>query len=456
MSRGLHSGPSPCRCALLTFAVAALLTGCTFIPRGTSALRHEAVRAGRPFVEPPPERHLPPLSAVPTAGELVHRALLDSPDVEAAYWQWRVALEAVPQRGTQATVPMIGGTVSLKNGAASAGGAMLELANMSSAPIEWPGKPRAEARAALQRAYAAGWKFRRAQFAVRRQTLDAWHTLVADSAMLVLLRRDAALLRELDAFARARIEAGAASPTTALAVENELTRVRAKIAAASAKLPADRAAVNRVLGRPVRRPLGVPRDLPRQTLPRGGMRRTLALAVRRNPDLAALRRDIRAGRIDIERARMSYIPDFTLSAASSLDGITQNLGGALMLPFVRYQAINAAIRQSRDRLRETEAQLRSRRLGIAARLLTDLVMIQGDTRQIDLYEGDFLPRLARMAAFARTDVEQSRAALEEPVRIERTRVQVQEAVLALRLDEAERLADMEDLAAVRLAGAAQG
>jgi hypothetical protein len=29
---------------------------------------------------------------------------------------------------------------------------MLQLANMSSAPIEWPSKPLAEARAALQRA----------------------------------------------------------------------------------------------------------------------------------------------------------------------------------------------------------------------------------------------------------------------------------------------------------------
>ena len=420
MSRGLQSGPSAHRCALLAFALAALFTGCTFIPRGTAALRREAVRAGRPFLEPPPQRHLPPLSAVPTARELVHRALLDSPDAEAAYWQWRAAIEAVPRRGTQATVPMFGGTGSLKNGAASAGGAMLELANMSSAPIEWPGKPRAEARAALQRAYAAGWKFRRAQFAVRRRTLDAWHALVADSEMLALLRRDAALLGELDAFARARIETGAASPTTALAIENELTRVRAEIAATSAKLPADRAAVNRVLGRPVRRPLGVPRELPRQGFTLDSMTRMLTLAVRRNPDLAALRRDIRAGRIDIERARMNYIPDFTLSAASSLDGITQNLGGALMLPFVRYRAINAAIRQSRDRLRETEARLRSRRLGITARLLTDLVMIQGDTRQIDLYEGDFLPRLARMAAFARTDVEQSQAAIDEPIRIERT------------------------------------
>lgn len=423
------------------------------MPRGAQALRRQAVLAGQPFRKPPQERHLPPLAAVPAPRELVHRALLNSPDVEAAYWRWRAAIEAIPQRGTEMTVPALGATVGLKNGAASNASTMLQLANMSSAPIEWPSKPLAEARAALQRAYAAGWSFRRAQFAVRRQTLDAWYKLVADSAMLGLLRRDEGLLGELDDFAQARIETGAAPPTAALTIENERTGLRARIAAVSAQLPADRAALNRIIGRSVRRPLRVPREFPRSPLPQGGMTRMLTLAVRRNPDLAALRRDIRAGRIDLERAKMNYIPDFSLSAATSLDGITQNLGGAIMLPFVRYQAINAAIRQNRDWLRQSEAELRSGRLSVAARVVADLVIVHSDARQINLYEGVVLPRLQRLADFARTDVEQNRAAIDEPVQIERTRVRIQETILELRLDEGERSADMDALIGARLENA---
>ena len=435
---------------LLVLATTTLLAGCTFLPRGTSALRRAAVHAGRPFVKPPRQRHLPPLSAVPTSQELVQRALLNSPEVEASYWQWRASIEAIAQQGTELTVPALGASVGLKSGVASSANTMLQLANMSSAPIEWPAKPFAQARAALQRAYAAGWNYRRAQFAARRQTLEAWYKLVADTQTLGLLRRDAALLRELDAFARARIEAGGASPTQALAIENELTGLRTRIAAVSAALPADRAQVNRLIGRPVRRALRVPGTLPRVSLARHDMTRTLALAARRNPLLAGLRRDVRAGRIDIERASMNYIPDFTVSAATSLDGITQSLGGAIMFPFVRYRAIDAAIRQNRDWLRETEARLRSQRLGIAARLMADLMIIRGDVRQIDLYEGVLLPRLARLAAFARTDVAQSQAAVDEPTRIERTRVQVRETVVRLRLDEADRLADVDALVATRL------
>ena len=420
------------------------------MPRGARTLQRQAVLAGRPFLKSPQKRYLPPLPALPGPQELVRRALLNSPNVEAAYWRWRAAIEVIAQRGAEMTVPALGATTDLKNGAASYGNAMLQLADMSSAPIEWPSKPLAEARAALQKAYAAGWQYRRAQFAVRRQTLDAWYKLVADSAMLDLLRRDAVLLRELNAFARAHIEAGAASPTAALTIENRLTRLHARMTAVSAELLADRAALNRVIGRPVRRPLRVPEKLPSTALPPGNLTRMLTLAVRRNPDLAALRRDVRAGRIDVERAKMNYIPDFDLSAGTSLDGITQNFGGAIMFPFVRYHAINAAIRQNRDSLRESEAELRSTRLSVAARVMADLVMAQSDARKIELYESVFLPRLERLAAFARTEVEQNRAAIDGPVQIERTQVQIHETILELRLDEAERQADMDDLTATRL------
>lgn len=54
----------------------------------------------------------------------------------------------------------------------------------------------------------------------------------------------------------------------------------------------------------------------------------------------------------------------------------------------------------------------------------------------------------RLGAFAHTELEQGGGA-EEPVRIERTRVQVEQAVLALRLDEVDRLTDMETLIAIR-------
>ncbi len=437
-------------------AVIALIAaaGCTFSPHGETAIRRQADTAGRPFALPPPRRHPQPLPAVPTPRQLVSRALVESPDVEAAYWQWRAAIEEIPQQGTEPTVPMLGATIGLQSGATSAAGTMLQLANMSSAPIEWPIKPLTQARAALQRAYAAGWNYRRAQFAARRDVLDAWYKLTADVKMVDLLRQDERLLGELEAFARARIETGTTPATTALSVEDERTALRARIIAVSARLPADRAELNQILGRPVRSALGVPDRFPRQPARRADMDRLLAQAVRRNPDLAALRREIRADRLDIERAKLDYLPDFTLSVDSSLDGLMQNPGAGIMLPFMAYQGIDAAIRQSRDRLRQARAQLRSRRLGVTSGLVADLVLIDGDVRQIDLYENTLLPRLRQLADFARTDVAQSQTASDAPVRIERLRVRARETILDLRLDAARRTADVEAITAARLGNGA--
>lgn len=446
-----HAATSFVRYAVPTLAVSVLFAGCTFLPPGETALRQQADRMGRPFAEAPQRRHPAPLPAMPTPQQLVARALRASPDVEAAYWQWRAAIEEVPQQGTEQTVPMLGATVGLANGAPSAANTMLQLANMSSAPIQWPTKPLTAARAALQRAYAAGWRYRRAQFAVRRDTLDAWYELVADTGTLALLRQDDRLLGELDAFAQARIEAGTTPPTAALRIEDERTALRARIVAMTSRLPADRARLNQILGRPVRRSLGVPERFPR-TVPRhADENRLLAEAIRRNPELAALRREIRADRFDIERAKLDFLPDFTLSAATGLDGVTQNLGGGIMFPIMAYQGIDAAIRQSRDWLHGTQAQLRGRQLGIAAELIADLSSIDSDARQIDLYEKTLLPRLRRLATFARTDVAQSAAASDEPVRIERLRMHVLETVLDLRRDQEKRAADIDAITAVRIA-----
>ncbi len=439
-------------CGRLAAAALALIaaTACTFTPRAESGLRRQAEAAGRPFVASPLRRPLHPLPPVPTPRQLVSRALAENPEVEAAYWQWRAAIEEIPQQGTEPTVPMLGATIGLQNAVPSAAGTMLQLANMSSAPIEWPIKPLTQARAALQRAYAAGWNYRRAQFTVRRDVLDAWYELAADTEMLGLLRRDERLLGELDAFAQARIETGTARATAALSIEDERTALHARIVSLTARLSADRANLNRILGRPIRRAVGVPIPFPRQPVRRVDMDRVLGQAVQRNPELAALRREIRADRFDIERARLDYLPDFTLSIGSSLDGLTQSPGGGIMFPILAYQGIDAAIRQSRDRLREARAQLRNRRLGIQASLVADLVLIDGDTRQIDLYEDALLPRLRQMAAFAHADVTQNQAGIDTPVQIERLRIHALETLLDLRLDLARHTADLDAITAAAL------
>ena len=61
---------------------------------------------------------------------------------------------------------------------------------MTGEPVEWASKPIAQAR-------AADWPFRHAQFAVRREMLDAWYRLSAMSALLRVIHREEELLRAM-------------------------------------------------------------------------------------------------------------------------------------------------------------------------------------------------------------------------------------------------------------------
>ena len=109
------------RIALLTaFALATgislALTGCTAHPPGEADERRAASEAGAPFEKRAGERDVPPLPDDPTPDDLVKHALLTNPELEQRYWEWRSAIEQVPQDGTQPTNLVLFAGVPITNG----------------------------------------------------------------------------------------------------------------------------------------------------------------------------------------------------------------------------------------------------------------------------------------------------------------------------------------------------
>src|SRR6266567_7664920 len=105
-----------------------ILTGCTAHPPGEAAERDAALNAGKPFERPAAERDVPPFPENPTLDDLVNHALLVDPDLEEKYWEWRSAIEQIPQDGTQRTnlvlfagVPIDRGSTSFKRTTVTAG-----------------------------------------------------------------------------------------------------------------------------------------------------------------------------------------------------------------------------------------------------------------------------------------------------------------------------------------------
>ena len=247
------------RCAVVLLLAG--LAGCTMHPAGESHLRLAAAQAGKPFAKPYAERHLPPLPIKATPHQLVAYALVNNPAVEQAYWNWRSAIDQIPQAGTEPTTVMLNAGTLLTNGTASLANSTLGVSNMGSADIRWPSKMSVQAKRALHQAKAAGWKYMSARFSLRRDVLIAWYRYVSTFQLLKLTRLQLANIRSAVMLRKVAVSTG--GPTADwLTGENSIDTLRVRMAALQAKIPSLLARLNAVLGRSATTPLDPPVALP--------------------------------------------------------------------------------------------------------------------------------------------------------------------------------------------------
>ncbi len=435
------------RCAVVLLFAG--LAGCTMHPAGESHLRLAAARAGKPFAKPYLQRHLPQLPVKATPHQLVAYALVNSPVVEQAYWNWRSAIEQIPQAGTEPTTVMLNAGTLLTNGAASLANSTLGVSNMGSADIRWPSKMSVQAKRALHQAMAAGWKYMSARFALRRDVLTAWYRYVRTFQLLNLTRRQLVIIRSAVLLRQAAVSTG--GPTADwLTDQNSMDTLRVRIAALKAKIPELLARLNAVLGRSATAALDPPFALPAVKAPSLNDAQLLRLAVRRNPELEELRQLQKSGKLSIQRAKMQYIPNFDLGLSTSLDGTVQNLTGALVMPLFQYQSINASIAQARNDLRAANAMLRGRKINLAAELTIDLMSLHDDQLRLRIFSRKILPRVNMIASLARSNYQQGAAGIQGQIRARQMALEIQATMLDLQADALERMADLDAIVALPL------
>ena len=258
-------------------------------------------------------QNLPSLPTAPTPDDLVHYALMRNADLEQRYWEWRSAIEQIPQDGTQASTLALSGGATLTRGKATAGSSSIGLLNDPMTDIHWPGTLATAAQRSLENARAAGIRFRKAQYELRNKVLSAYDDYALNGELIRLEQANAQLLQMTVMVVDARNRAGAAGQQDLLKTRNELDLSRNDIENMQSLLPAQRSALNALLGRDPDAPLPVPSELPPQRPVSYSDGQLLELAVRQNPELAALASEIKAKQDGIQLARLQYVPDFNVS-----------------------------------------------------------------------------------------------------------------------------------------------
>jgi hypothetical protein len=98
--RSIIDGRPPCAAAIAALAVTLAMSGsgCVLAPKGMEGERAALRAAGQPFESAIDARRLPELSSDPDWREVLRLAFLSNGDLEAAYFEWKAALERVAVR----------------------------------------------------------------------------------------------------------------------------------------------------------------------------------------------------------------------------------------------------------------------------------------------------------------------------------------------------------------------
>jgi outer membrane protein TolC len=392
-------------CGRVTVVLLVGLAGCTIHPPGEREERAAAEQMGKPFENRIEVRQITPIPANPTSGQLVEYAQLNNAELEQHYWEWRSAIEQIPQDATQTTTLNVVGGTSITNGHTSLGSSTLTLSNDPMTDIKWPDKLDAAAKQALENARATGQRFFKAKYDLRYKVLKTYYDYALNAELIRLEQSNQRLLRTIATVAETRNRAGRSGQRDVLKSSNEVDLSDNDIANMRSQLPSQRTRINALLSRPADAPLPVPTKLPasrRVVYSDGDL---VEMAAKRNPELVALADEIRGRDEGIRLAKLQYVPDFNLSLGTDLMGVTQSLLAQATIPILRYEALNAAIAQAEAKLRASEAMHQEVGNNLTAQVIADIKFIRDADRQLDLFDHTILPRARQVVDVARTAFE---------------------------------------------------
>jgi cobalt-zinc-cadmium efflux system outer membrane protein len=387
--------------------------------------------------------HVPALSL----DALTRTALAENPVLKAAQANWQAMKARVPQAAAWEDLSVsfqgrAGRFVDVPANAFTDNQLTIE----QKVPLN--GKNISRARGATADAVAAYEQLRRAELDVRANVAAAYWRLANAYAQLDLNQQNETLLHEAANLSRARYEAGTQTQADVLTATVE----RARLVEARADLERARAeaqsALNVLLDRPARAPLGRPPALTANAslarlLPSQERLEALALAYR--PELRIAQKRIEAAQARLELSRRGWMPDPALRVsgqqynAASQAVSEVDVGIAFTVPWLNAGKYRAQDREARAGLNEKIAELAQLRTETLGRVQDALLKVETLHHHYEVYRDEILPLARQTVAATRSGYENAKSSVADLIAAERT----------LRDAEAESLAHQADYEAAR-------
>jgi len=410
--------------------------------------RHESATERRPS---PSANNAFALPDDPSLRDYFRYAMAHNPGLQAAFQQWKAALERIPQARSLPD-PRLSYTYFIRE-------SMTQQSVGLSQTFPWYRKLKARARAKLEAARAAEQRFERQRLSLLADVKAAHAEYAYLRQALAVLKENRRIRREMVAAARAQFEADAVPYADIARAEVAVEQLNDEIASLKDRRPTVVARLNAALGRSSDRSLPWPDALPQPAI-EPGRQQLLARLEKQNPELRALGHDVARQRALLGLARQNRIPDFHLGVRY-LEMVPEDLRNQVALT----ASINLPIWDKRLEAERAEAlaefgaatrERRDRENELESKLQLAFYRFRDAQRQVALFEDRLIPK----AREALETTEAAYAAGETPfASLAQAQADLQQMQLSHEralADSVQHLAELERLLGEELDGEATG
>ncbi len=363
--------------------------------------------------EPPPRRggsnaaSVSPRLGVLSLKEVTRSALVANPSIKAVRAKWEMMKARIPQAAAWDD-PMFG--VDVERSGTTKLNTFTDNEWMLSQKIPIAGKNRSRARAASAEALATIEELRRRQLDVVAKARGAYFKLANAFAQLDVNRRNESLLTQFTEISRAKYEVGTQTQADVLIAETDLIRLIETRRDLERDLSDAQTALNVLMNRPARAPLGRPAELTfKPAAFAAGRIEGLALANR--PELQMAEQKIAAEEARLEAARRDWIPEpqLRLEARQFKDRSKTfqeyDTGIFFNIPWGNHRKYSAQVSEMRSSVEMATRDLESARTEAIGLVRDQLKKIETFHHHVELFRDRLLPA-------ARQTVEATRAGYE--------------------------------------------
>lgn len=425
------------RLALYCSALAAfVLTGCKGIPtQGERKARQNLQTVGESFRPQNQRRTLPTLTTNASLSNFLHFAILNQPQVEAAYFDWAASAQRITVERSLPDPKLTFETDIADMVMSLMPGLMMDFPG--------PGKLKAAANVATAESDMKYFAFESIVLQTAFALKKSYYQLHFLNAKVGVNQQTLKLLTDLEKLARTQNEAGKVTLQDVLRAQIEQERLTTEIV----NLDDSR---NPLLAQ-FKAALGLTHEQPAPPVPQQFESTSLGLtseqlfatALARNPRLKAMEAEVRRADSAIRLAYKARVPDFAigLEADAKASPVIYTPQVGITLPIWR-DKIAAQIAEAQAGKRAAEARLTGEQIMLAVDFAEKSFMFRESSRNLELLQQRLLPKARQSLEVAQTGYTGGRVDFLNVLDAERTLLEFQLAEVEARVQRELALAEL--------------